>query len=371
MRAVTIARLGGISIKVHPSWLLILALVSWTLADNVFPDTYAGWSTGAYWAIGVASALLLFVTVLLHELAHAVVAIRRGLPVPTITLFLFGGVSHLSRQPKTAREEFAIAIAGPLTSIAIALIAGVASLVAPNDKVEAILTYLATVNAILAIFNLLPGFPLDGGRVFRSIAWGKTKSFTRATMLAGRVGETCAYIMMAGGLILFVFGFAINGLWFLLIGWFLLSAARAEAGGVKLESALSKLRARDLMDVYVLSLPPETPLQVVVDEHVLGRGDRAVIIADKGSVRGILTLSDLLRVPKEQWPERTAGEFMTPSEQLSTVGPDTPAIEVLALIGQKSLNQVPVISDGHLLGVISRKDLMDRVQHTETIRGAR
>ena len=210
-----VARLAGIDIEIHFSWLLIVALVSWTLADGVFPDRYDGWSTAAYWAVGVVSAVLLFVTVLIHELAHALVAIRRGVPVPRITLFIFGGVSQMARQPETARAEFAIAAAGPATSLVIAAVTGAlaVTLGGANQKVEAIFGYLATINVLLGVFNLLPGFPLDGGRVLRSIVWGRTHSFRQATKIAAGVGEIFAYGLMGLGF-LFVFnGFLWNGIW--------------------------------------------------------------------------------------------------------------------------------------------------------------
>jgi Zn-dependent protease len=174
-----VARLRGIDVEIHFSWLIVLALVSWTLADGVFPDHYAGWGTAAYWTVGIAAAVLLFFTVLIHELAHALVAIRRGLPVPRITLFMFGGVSQLSRQPETARAEFVIAAAGPATSLGIAAISGALAITVgtANEKVEGIFGYLATVNLLLGVFNMLPGFPLDGGRVLRSIAGGAPRAF--------------------------------------------------------------------------------------------------------------------------------------------------------------------------------------------------
>ena len=171
-RSFPIARIAGVRVEVHPSWLLILAFLSWSLSDQFFPDQYEGWSTATYWAVGISAAVLLFVTVLVHEFAHALVAIRRGLPVPKITLFIFGGVSSLGQQPRSAGEEFAIAAAGPATSFVIAAVTGVAGLAVSgsNDQAEAILYYLAGVNVALGVFNLLPGFPLDGGRVLRSIA---------------------------------------------------------------------------------------------------------------------------------------------------------------------------------------------------------
>ena len=210
-----VARIFGIDIEIHPSWLLILAFVSYSLSEGVFPDQYEGWSTAEYWVVGITAAVLLFVTVLIHELAHALVAKRRGLEVPRITLFIFGGVSHLARQPASAGEEFQIAAAGPATSLVIALISGGLALFfrEVDDRGEAIFVYLSLVNLALAIFNILPGFPLDGGRVLRSIAWKKTGSFRRATRVAAGVGEVFGYVLIAGGFFLLLGGGLLNGLW--------------------------------------------------------------------------------------------------------------------------------------------------------------
>jgi Zn-dependent protease/predicted transcriptional regulator len=367
LRSLTIARIRGIAIEVHPSWLLILGLVSWTLADEAFPSLYEDWSTAAYWTVGVIAALLLFVTVLLHELAHAVVAQRRGLPVPKITLFIFGGVSHLGGQPKSAGEEFAIAIAGPATSFGIALITGIASALVPGEKVAAILGYLATVNLLLGVFNLLPGFPLDGGRVLRSIVWRRTSSLARATRTAGRVGELFAYLMMAFGFSMFIAGYPINGLWALLIAWFLLSAARAEMASVQLDQVLGRLKAGDVMDSAFPAVGPGTTAQQIVDEYFLGKGERAVMVSEEGVVLGILTITDVSRKDRAAWPQMKAAELMTPREAVITVARDSSALDVLALLGEKRLNQVPVLDGGRMVGLIARRELLDRIQLTESL----
>ncbi|MCS7295814.1 MAG: site-2 protease family protein, partial [Chloroflexota bacterium] len=215
-RGFPIAKVFGIRIEIDLSWLFVFVLVSWTLADRVFPEEYPDWSTGTAWTVGVAAALLLFGTVLLHELAHALVAKSRGLDVPKISLFIFGGVSHLGRQPSSAREEFLIAAAGPATSIVIAGVSiGIAAAASGrNEYAEAMFSYLGFVNGILAAFNLLPGFPLDGGRVLRSIIWGRTRSFRRATEAASGVGVAFGYGLLFVGLGFILFGYLINGIWF-------------------------------------------------------------------------------------------------------------------------------------------------------------
>ncbi len=364
-----VARIFGIDIEIHPSWLIILGLLAWTLSDQAFPELYEGWTTTQYWVVGTAAAILLFGTVLIHELAHALVAIRRGLPVPKITLFIFGGVSELSRQPRSAGEEFAIAVAGPLTSLGIALVTGIAALVAVDrqEQVEGLLAYLATINVLLAVFNILPGFPLDGGRVLRSIAWRRTGSFRRATRIAGGVGEMFGYLLMFGGVVYLLSGFVWNGLWFMFIGWFLLGAARGESQNLQLETILGKLRARDVMHGDYVTVSPGTPVQSVVDDYMLDRGERAVMVANDGAVAGILTVTDVSRLPREQWASTPAQRLMTPREKVLTVGGETPAIEVLLLVSKKRLNQVPVLEGGRMVGLVSRRELLDRLHLAEEL----
>ncbi|MBI5949171.1 MAG: site-2 protease family protein [Chloroflexi bacterium] len=368
-RSFPIARIAGVLVEVHPSWLLILAFLSWSLSDQVFPETNEGWSTATYWVVGTSAAVLLFVTVLVHEFAHAAVAIRRGLPVPKITLFIFGGVSHMSRQPRSAGEEFAIAAAGPATSFVIAAVTGLAGLAVggSNEQAEAILYYLAGVNAVLGVFNLLPGFPLDGGRVLRSIAWRSTGSFRRATRIAASVGELFGYTLMGGGFLLALGGFVVQGLWFLFIGWFLTGAARGESQGMQLESILAGLFARDLMDETFPSVTPGLPVQAVVDDYMVGEGHRALMVANDGAVVGILSVNDVRRVPRAEWPNTPAQRVMTPRERIVSVDAATPAFDVLMLVSQKGLNQVPVLEEGRMVGLITRRHLLDRIQLAESL----
>jgi Zn-dependent protease/CBS domain-containing protein len=368
-RSFQVARIRGIAVEIHPSWLLILAFLAWTLSDQYFPDMYDSWSTAMYWVVGTISALALFVTVLIHELAHATVAQRRGLPVPRITLFIFGGVSHMSRQPRSAGEEFAIAAAGPATSLVIAFVSSIVAFAAHdrNEQLEGMFVYLAFVNLALAVFNTLPGFPLDGGRVLRSIAWKRTKSFRKATRVAASTGEMFGYLLMVGGAAFLLAGFVFNGIWFLFIGWFLVGAARAETQNLQLENILGRLHARDVMRPEWVSVVPGASIQSIVDDHMLGQGERAIIVANDGAVLGILSVSDVRRAPRETWAEVPVQRLMTPREQVVTVAADAPATDVLMLMAEKSLNQVPVLEDGRMIGMVSRRELLDRVQLVETL----
>ncbi len=368
-RSFTIANLRGIAIEIHPSWLLIVALLSWSLAVGVFPALYEGWATVTYWAIGITAAILLFVTVLIHELAHAVVAIRRGLPVPRITLFIFGGMSHMSRQPRTAGEEFFIAAAGPATSFVICLLAaGVAFLASYfNEQVTAIASYLALVNFLLAVFNTLPGFPLDGGRVLRSIAWRKTGSFRSATRIASGVGTAFGIGLMVMGLGFMLFGYILNGIWFAFIGWFLSTAARGEAESLRLETALGPYSARDIMSENYTTVPPGLSLQLIVDQFMVGEGQRVVVVARDDAVLGILSISDIRKIPRDQWTDTPAQSAMTPRDEVITTTAEAPALEVLELLGQRGINQVPVLDDGRMIGIVTRREIIERIQLAEQL----
>lgn len=366
-KAFQVAKIRGIGILIHPSWLLIIAFLTYVLSTGLFPDQYKGWSTAAYWTVGTLSALLLFVTVLIHELSHAFVAKRRGLEVPHITLFIFGGVSELSQQPRSAGEEFQIAAAGPAMSLLIAGICAILWVILPGEQVKATFLYLSGVNALLGVFNIIPGFPLDGGRVFRSIAWKRTRSFRRATRIASGAGEMVAWLIIVVGVFLLLGGFIFNGLWLLFIGWFLLSAARSEMQNLQFERVLSNLHARDLMDPGFTSVTPATSLQHVVDDYMILHGERAVMVANGGAVAGILTVSDLRRVPREEWDNTPAQRLMTPRDKVITVAADSSALDVLTIVSQKRLNQVPVLEDGRMIGLITRRELLDRVQLAESL----
>jgi Zn-dependent protease/CBS domain-containing protein len=297
------------------------------------------------------------------------VAQRRGLEVPRITLFIFGGMSHMQRQPASAGEEFQIAAAGPVTSLIIAAITGALAWVFHdrNEKAEAVLFYLAFVNTALGVFNILPGFPLDGGRVLRSIAWKRSGDFRRATKVAAGVGEAFGYLLIVLGFFVLIGGGLLDGLWLAFIGWFLLGAARQETAGMQLEGVLRKLTARDVMRTDFPSVTPGTPLQDIVDDFMVGHGERAVLVANGGAVQGIITVNDIRRVPREGWAQVPAQRVMTPRATIVTVEATRPAVEVLMLLGEKGLNQVPVLEEGRMIGLVTRRELLDRVQLAERL----
>ena len=362
-----IGRIAGIDIEANVSWLVILVLLTFSLAVSWFPATVPRQSTLIYWTLGFIAALLLFVSVLLHELAHSLVARARGLPVKSITLFIFGGVSDLQQEPQSPGVEFWVAIVGPLTSLVIGAVSLVVGILLGSNAplVAAVLVYLGVTNALLGVFNLIPGFPLDGGRVLRAILWRVTGSLRRATRAATLAGQVIAYLFIVAGVFLFFRGDVINGLWFGFIGWFLLQAAQAANTQVMLESVFKGVTVGQLMSPVSLTAPDTISLQQLVDGYLLPRGMRAIPVArgDEGQLVGLLTLADVRLVPREQWPQTPVGQAMVPLERLHTVRPQQNLNDVLPLMTGRDVNQLLVVDDtGQLVGVLSRDAILRYVE---------
>lgn len=358
---IVIGRIRGIAIRVHWSWVLIFTLVSWSLATGVFADMFTDWGPNQRWIAGIATSVLFFVSVLLHELSHAFVAQSLGMSVPSITLFVFGGVSTLAAEMRSAGEEFRVAIAGPLMSWAIAaVLAGVWLLLRGSD-IGAIAGYLAWINFILGAFNLLPGFPLDGGRVFRAIAWGRTKNLERATRLASRVGTSIAWVMIALGILTVLF-VSLIGLWYVLIGFFLKSASENAYQQMVVERSFKDVRARDVMREPPEPVDEYWSLQRIVDERVLAQAERCVFVERAGAVIGLLTTSDVARVPRDEWPDTPATVAMVPTERVIVVAPDSSVLDAMKLMQEHDIHQVPVLDEGRMVGLVTRADVIRQLE---------
>jgi Zn-dependent protease/CBS domain-containing protein len=356
-------RIAGIDIGIHYTWLFIFIFFSWTLAQGYFPEAYKGWSTGAYWVTGIIASLLIFVSVLLHELAHSLVARSRGIPVHSITLFILGGVSNLEEEPQKPAAEFIMAIVGPVTSLVLALIFwGVSKLPANADTpLAAILSYMGTINLYLGIFNLLPGFPLDGGRVLRSIIWGSTGNLSKATNIASWIGQFFGWALIAAGIfVMFRFSF-VSGLWLAFIGWFLNSSADASRKEITLRERLSHIRVRDLMHPNVETIPPETTIQEMVTNIFQKQHGRAVPVCDGNKLSGIATITDVKKVPQDKWSITPVSQIMT-TTPLYTVQPEDNLNVVMQLIARHDINQVLVNEQGKCAGIISRADIIRFIQ---------
>ena len=358
-----VARIAGVEIGVHYTWLFAFALITWSLAQGFFPASYRGWSSGAYWLTGALAALLLFISVLVHEMAHSFVALAKGLPVRGITLFIFGGVSNIGGEAAKAKDEFAIAIVGPLTSVVLAgAFWGLRQLAGnPQEPVAAILAYLTLINLMLAGFNLLPGFPLDGGRVLRSILWGTTGNLARATRIAASVGQAFGWLFIAWGVYQVLGGNFLSGLWMAFIGWFLNNAADASAREVRLQEQFRGVHVGQVMEPSTETVTPQTTVEELVQEWILQRRRRALPVSEDGKLAGIVTLTDAKGVPQDRWSQVRVGEIMR-REPLYTVGPEDDLDAALQLLAEHDVNQVLVLRQGALVGLLSRAEVIRYLQ---------
>lgn len=363
-----LATIGGIEINVHASWLLIFGLVGFSLATAYFPAAVPGLDPATAWLLGGLAALLLFACVVAHELAHSVVARSLGLEVRSITLFLFGGVSNLAGEAKRPSIEFRVAIAGPLTSFALAAAAfGFAVLVDAGPAVEATAGYLALINVALGLFNLLPGFPLDGGRVLRSLVWSATNNLRRATEIASAVGQLVAWGLVIWGFLRIFQGDLIGGLWIAAIGWFLQNAAVVSLQQTVLETRLRDLTAGDVIGPVGAGALPTNTVAEVVDGMILPTARRAVPVVDDGRLVGLVTLGDVAGVPRERWRETQLGAIMTPADQLVTVSRGSSLLSAIKGMSSGDYEQVPVVEDGRLIGLLSRSDVLRHLRVREAL----
>lgn len=357
----TIARLFGIAIRLHFSWLFILFLVAWSLASSYLPEAFPGWPQQTYWAIGIAGGAVLFLSVLLHEMSHSLVALSRGYRARAITLFLLGGVSEMEKEANRPSEEFWIAFSGPLASLLLAGTAwGVYILVGPagNPQARALTFFLSTINLVLGVFNLVPGFPMDGGRVLRSIVWKATGSIRRATVVAANVGMGVGLLFIGVGIILAFTENFVGGLWLAFIGWFIQSAA----SNVKLQQtihvSLSGKRARDVMSSKYIVVTPATSLQNLVEQHIARDFQRAFVVMLGDTFLGIVNASDIRAIEPEVRTKTPVTTIMTRVDQMVTVGPDDPLEAAFQKLAASGTYQVAVVESGRLLGMITREDVL-------------
>lgn len=357
--SIKLGRIFGIDVGIHWSWAFIFLIVTWSFAD-VLGSTYKSWNGAQLWIAGAAIAIVFFLSILAHELSHAIVSNRAGLPVRSITLFVFGGVSNLTREPDTPGMEFRIAIVGPLSSLVLGgLFAGAwAALYNVNEGLAGISAYLAVINASLAVFNMLPGFPLDGGRVFRSIVWARNKNRLRATHTASQAGQWIAYIIMGLGVVYVFFGDLFSGIWFLLIGFFLRNASAASYEQLVIETTLSGIAVRDVMQTEVYRVPPDTSLDELVHEYVLKHNARSFAVMAAGDFAGLITLTDIRKVPRDEWATTSVYRAMTPATRLHTVSPNESLTRVLQMMAMHDVNQLPVVQGRELLGMLDRADVL-------------
>lgn len=362
----------GIEVRIDYSWFIIFFLILWTFTFAVFPANFPGLSAGTYIAMGVGSTVLFFLSLLAHELSHSLVARRRGIPVEGITLFIFGGVARTRMEAETPGDEFLVAVVGPLASIVIGLALFALAWIGANARwhpgIIGSAQYLGFLNIVLAVFNLLPGFPLDGGRLLRAAAWKLTGDPTRATRIASRGGQVLAWLLIGLGVLQMIQGAFIGGLWLVFIGWFLRNAAVASYSQHLVQQRLEHVSAGEAMTPDPETVPPAISLERLVNEHFLRRRYQAYPVAENGRPLGLITLEQVRAVPREEWPRRTVGETMMTAEDGLTVGVEERIPEVLEKMQRTGAGRVLVTREGRLEGIITASDLvgwMRRVQELE------
>jgi Zn-dependent protease len=368
--SITIGRIAGIKFGINWSWLIVFALIAWTLATRVFPESNPGLSDGAYVAMAVVAGLVFFTSLLLHELGHALQARRDGVEIEGITLWLFGGVAKFKSMFPSAGAEFRIAIAGPLVSLVLGLLfLGLPAVVPLPAYVDGVLFWLGTINLMLLAFNLLPALPLDGGRVLRSVLWYARGDFARATHLAALVGRGFGYVFVGLGVALLVFANPVSGIWLAFIGWFLLQAAGAEDRYVATREALAGLRVRDVMAHHPVVAPADVSLARFVDEVVhVGRYTTYPVV-ENGHVIGLLPFRRVAEVPRSEWERRTARDAMIPLEDVPAVAEGDELVDAAGELGENEINRALVLDGDRLVGLLSVTDVA-RALEVRRLRGS-
>jgi Zn-dependent protease/CBS domain-containing protein len=360
---IKIGQLWGIPIGIHLSWIIIFGLLTWSLAGGYFPDEYPDLTGFNYVLMAVLTSLLFFGSVLAHELGHSLVALRENIPVKGITLFIFGGIAQIEKEPPTPGAEFRIAIAGPLVSLGLAGLFGLLYLLDQAIPVLAAPTvWLARINLILAVFNMVPGFPLDGGRVLRAIVWKVTNNAYQATRVATFTGQIIAFGFMGLGVFLILQGNILNGIWIAFIGWFLQNAAAVTYSQASLQKSLRGIHVDQVMKRDFPRVSPLSSLQQLVDEQVLQGGRRYFYVMDDENPVGIITLKDISEISQRKWAFTTTRQAMRPLEKIVSVQPNMELITALQAMDQAEVSQIPVMDGRELLGTLAREDILHYIR---------
>jgi Zn-dependent protease/predicted transcriptional regulator len=362
-RRLRLFNLLGFEVRVDLSWIIIAVLVTWSLADGLFPYLYKNLDKEVYWAMGVVGALGLFASIIFHEFCHSLVARKFGMPMKGITLFIFGGVAEMGDEPPSARAEFLMALAGPASSI---LLSGVfywlylwglsGDLTQP---VGGVVRYLAWINALLAAFNLLPAFPLDGGRILRSILWGVKEDLAWATRISAGIGSGFALILIFLGIISVLQGNIIGGIWWFMIGMFLRSAAQMSYQQLMVRRALEGERISRFMTPNPVTVPPTITVAELVENYVLHHHFKMFPVVDDGRIVGCVTSKDIKAIPREKWGEESVSDIAERCPPEIFITPETDAVKALAIMNQTGLTRLLVAEGEKLVGILTLKDLLN------------
>ena len=365
---IKLGHIFGIEIGLHLSWFIIALLITLSLASQ-FHALNSNWGEGVIWATAIGTSLLFFAAIIAHELSHAMVAKARRLPVRSITLFALGGVAQIEKEAGEASTEFFMGLAGPVMSALIGVLCltlawalGWTPLDVPRTPLLAMLMWLGYINISLAIFNLVPGFPLDGGRVLRGIIWWITGDGVRATQIAARIGQVVAFAFIITGIVRFFMGAGFGGLWISFIGWFLLDAANASRRQVEVSSRLRGIRAGDLIERECEVVSAHDNLQTFVDEHLLRTGSQCFLVRNGKGIEGIITSYEVAATDRARWPFTTIDQVMRPLDQLPAVAPDTPITEAIEIMDRENANELPVAHNGRIEGFITRGGVLRLLQ---------
>jgi len=363
VKRITLFKMFGFSVRIDASWLIIVVLVTWSLAEGLFPVMYENLPTMTYWWLGIAGALGLFAAIIFHELSHSLVARRYGLHMKGITLFLFGGVAEMGDEPPSAKAEFMMAIAGPISSMLLALgfygIYVVAIRAGWSVSIIGVVGYLAIINAILVAFNLIPGFPLDGGRMLRSALWYWKNNLRWATRIASQIGEGFGMVLILLGILKVILaGNFIGGMWLCLIGMFLRGAARQSYQQVLMRYALEGEMVRRFMNTNPVTVSPAISVQQLVEDYIYKYHHKMFPVVDGGRLIGCISIQQVKEIPRDRWRQRTVGELITACSSENTIRPDDDAMKVLSMMNRTRASRLMVVDGGQLIGIIALKDML-------------
>lgn len=367
---IPIGRVLGIPIDLDYSWFLIAALITWVLAASYYPVEFKGGSSIEYWLMGAVTAVLFFGSIIVHELAHSWVALRYKIPVHRITLFIFGGVSQIAGEPPSASAEFLIAIVGPLTSFALAALFYASEPLLVNiTPALAVAKYLALINGMLGLFNLIPGFPLDGGRVFRAIVWSVNKNFRRATLVAASTGRFFGFLFIVWGVWQVLRGRLVNGVWIAFIGWFLESAAAAQVQQQMVQGLVVGHKVSEVMGEACTHVSADVSLQKLVDQEVLAHGRQCFLVDRGDQVAGLLSLHDVKEIPRASWSTTSAAQAMVPLDKVSRLDPNAELWTAMETMGRGGISQMPVMQGNRFVGMLSTGDIVKYLQTLQQVGG--
>ena len=364
-----LGRIWNIPIGLHTSWFLIFILLTWSLTAGYFPQEYPQLSGLTYVILGLVTSLLLFVSVLAHELGHSFVALRNNIGVKSITLFIFGGVAQLKQEPNSPGAEFRIALAGPLVSLTLAIIFGSLWLIGESiPTISASSRYLMRINFMLAGFNMIPGFPLDGGRILRALVWWVTNDYRKANRVAVFSGQLIAFGFIGFGVFAIFNGQFLNGAWLAFIGWFLQNAAASTSAQMNVQYLLRGVRVAQVMSRECPTVPSLMPISQLVEERVLTGGQRCFFVSDNGELRGLLTLHEISSTPQRQWRFTTAEQVMVSLKHLAKVTPNTELLSALQMMDDANVAQLPVLEGDDLVGMLSREQIVHYIRTRTELR---